>query len=176
MLRQGALFLALGGLGIVGCHQHSATPAQPKEAAISPGTVGSRLPEFSATDLQGRQISSADLRGKVVLVDFWATWCQPCKQEMPGYQKLADVYGSRGFAVIGFKANMMKDTEDPIQFAKKMGVHYPLVSASDDLPRKFGGLEGLPTTLLYDRNGILRNKVIGFEYTQTFEYELRSLL
>jgi thiol-disulfide isomerase/thioredoxin len=176
MLSKAVLFFAIATVGLVGCHQHSASPAQPQEAAIAAGDIGSRLPEFSATDLQGRQISSADLRGKVVLVDFWATWCQPCKQEMPGYQKLADVYGSRGLLVIGLKLDTMADTEDPLRFAKKIGVHYPLVLATDDLKQKFGGIEGLPTTLLYDRQGILRNKVIGFEYATTFENELKTLL
>jgi hypothetical protein len=95
---------------------------------------------------------------------------------MPGYQKLLDQYGSRGFAVVGLKVSTMKDTEEPLRFAKKIGVRYPLVSANDDLLQNFGGLDGLPTTLLYDRQGILRNKVIGFEYTSTFEEELKALL
>lgn len=140
------------------------------------GEISSRLPEFTLRDLRGRRISSASLRGKVVLIDFWATWCQPCKQEMPGYQKLLDRYGKRGFAVIGFKFSNMKDTEDPISFAKRLGVRYPLIVATDDLKAKFGGIEGLPTTLLYDRAGILRKKVIGFEYTGTFETALKPLL
>jgi thiol-disulfide isomerase/thioredoxin len=127
-------------------------------------------------DLQGREISSADLRGKVVLIDFWATWCQPCKQEMPGYQKLLDRYGVRGFAVVGFKFDTMMDMEDPALFAKKIGVRYPLVVAADDLKKKFGGIEGLPTTLLYDHQGILRKKVIGFEYTDAFDSALKPLL
>jgi polar amino acid transport system substrate-binding protein len=62
-----------------------------------------------------------------VLIDFWATWCKPCKQEMPGYQKLVDLYGSRGFAVVGLKFNDMPDTEDPILFAKKLGVKVEFV-------------------------------------------------
>jgi hypothetical protein len=95
---------------------------------------------------------------------------------MPGYQNLLDQYGSRGFAVVGFKVNTMQDTEEPLRFAKRIGVRYALVSANDDLLQKFGGLEGLPTTLLYDRQGILRKKVIGFEYTSTFEAELKALL
>ena len=134
------------------------------------------LPQFSVKDLQGREISSADLRGKVVLIDFWATWCQPCKKEMPGYQKLLDGYGSRGFAVVGFKFDTMMDTEDPVLFAKKIGVRYPLAVAADDLKQKFGGIEGLPTTMLYDRQGILRKKVIGFEYTDAIESALKPLL
>jgi hypothetical protein len=95
---------------------------------------------------------------------------------MPGYQKLLERYGSRGFAVIGLKFDTMADTEDPVQFAKKIGVHYPLAVAPDELKQKFGGIEGLPTTLLYDRKGILRKKVIGFEYTDAFESDLVPLL
>jgi thiol-disulfide isomerase/thioredoxin len=176
MLRKFLLFLSLAAVGLVGCDQHSTSRPQPKQDVIAAGEVGSRLPEFSSRDLQGREISSADLRGKVVLIDFWATWCQPCKKEMPGYQKLLDRYGSRGFAVVGFKLDIMKDTEDPILFAKKIGVRYPLMVADDDLKQSFGGIEGIPTTMLYDRQGVLRKKVIGFEYTDVFESELEPFL
>ena len=127
-------------------------------------------------DLHGHQISSADLRGKVVLIDFWATWCQPCKKEMPGYQQLADRYGARGLGVVGFKFDVMPDTEDPVQFARKIGVRYPLAVAAEDLKLKFGGVEGLPTTLIYDRNGVLRQKIVGFEYTGVVESEVKALL
>lgn len=163
-------------VGLVGCNAHSASPAQPRQSAVAEGEIGSRLPDFSVTDLQGRPLSSSALRGKVVLVDFWATWCQPCKKEMPGYQTLVDRYGSRGFVAVGFKFGTMPDTEDPLQLAKKIGVHYPLAVASDDLKQKFGGIEGLPTTMLYDRNGVLRWKIIGFEYTDKLESALKPLL
>ena len=111
-----------------------------------------------------------------MLIDFWATWCQPCKKEMPGYQKLLDRYGPQGFAVIGFKFDTMADAEDPVEFARKLGIHYPLAVASDDLKDKFGGILGLPTTMLFDRQGILRKKVIGFEYIDAFEADLKPLL
>jgi hypothetical protein len=95
---------------------------------------------------------------------------------MPGYQKLVDRYGSRGLAVVGFKFDTMADKENPVRFAKKIGVHYPLAIAPDELKQKFGGIEGLPTTMLYDRKGILRKKVIGFEYTDAFETAIEPLL
>lgn len=176
MLRPCLLFLSLSAFGLVGCNQHPASPTLPKEPAIAAGEIASRLPDFSVKDLQGHSLSSADLRGKVVLVDFWATWCQPCEKEMPGYQKLLDRYGSRGFVVIGFKFDTMRDMEDPVQFAKKIGVHYPLAVATEDVKHRFGGIEGLPTTMLYDRQGILRKKTIGFEYTDFIETELKQLL
>ena len=176
MLRKRLLILSLATATLAGCDQHLASPLQPKKEVIAAGKIGSRLPDFSVKDFQGREISSAELRGKVVLIDFWATWCQPCKKEMPGYQRLVDRYGSRGFMVVGFKFDTMMDMEDPIVFAKKIGVRYPLAVAADDLKEKFGGIEGLPTTMLYDRQGTLRKKVVGFEYTKVIESELKPLL
>jgi len=176
MLIQRLLFLSLVVGGLVGCSQHPPNPTQPKEPVIAAGEIGSRLPDFSVKDLQGHSLSSADLRGKVVLVDFWATWCQPCKKEMPGYQKLLDRYGPRGLVVIGFKFDTMMDTEDSVQFARKIGVQYPLAVATEDVRQKFGGIEGLPTAMIYDRQGILRTKVVGFEYMDKFESALKPLL
>jgi len=145
------LSLILAVVGLAGCNQNSASPAPP-QTAIAAGEIGSHLPDFSVTDLQGRKLSSADLQGKIVLIDFWATWCQPCKREMPGYQKLLDNYGARGFVVIGLKFDVMMDTENPVQFAKKIGVKYPLAVATGDIKQKFG-----------------------FEYTDDFESAIKSL-
>lgn len=178
MLRKILSLLSLAAVVLAGCNAHTVSPPRPKQKESAPvaGAIGSRLPDFSVKDLQRHEISSADLRGKVVLIDFWATWCQPCKKEMPGYQKLLDRYGHQGFVVIGFKFDTMQDTEDPVRFARKIGVRYPLSIASDDLKLKFGGIEGLPTTMLYDRQGILRAKIIGFEYTDSIEKDLNPLL
>src|SRR5436309_2277588 len=176
MARSCVLFLSLAVAGLAGCNQQTASPTPRKEAAIAAGEIGSRLPDFSVNDLRGNALSSVDLRGKVVLIDFWATWCQPCKKEMPGYQKLADRFGAQGFAVIGFKLDIMADTEEPRAFARRLGVRYPLAVATNELKNKFGGIEGLPTTLIYDRQGILRQTIIGFEYTDVVEKGLKPLL
>jgi thiol-disulfide isomerase/thioredoxin len=151
MLRECVFCLFLVAPGLAGVEQAPAGPAPPKAASIAPGEIGSRLPDFSTRDLRGRRISSSDLRGKVVLIDFWATWCGPCKKEMPGYQKLENRYGPRGFAVIGLKLDIMADTEEPRAFARRLGIHYPLAVATDEIKNKFGGIEGLPRTLIYDR-------------------------
>jgi len=95
---------------------------------------------------------------------------------MPGYQKLLERYGPRGLVVIGFKFDTIADTEDSVKFARRMGVRYPLAIAPDELKEKFGGIDGLPTTMLYDREGILRKKVVGFEYTEAFESVVKQLI
>jgi thiol-disulfide isomerase/thioredoxin len=179
MRPHGSFFAPLVLLAALGFCMGSSRPAVSfvgQQASVPAAEAGSHLPDFSLRDLQGRKLSSSSLRGKVVLVDFWATWCEPCKKEMPGYQHLADVYGSRGLLVIGFKLDNMPETEDPLRFARRIGVRYPLAVASEDLLQKFGGIEGLPTTLLYDRQGNLVKKTIGFEYTASFEAALKPLL
>jgi thiol-disulfide isomerase/thioredoxin len=171
-----APFVLLAALGFSTAGPRPEASFGVQQASAHAAEAGSHLPEFSLRDLQGRKLSSSSLRGKVVLVDFWATWCEPCKKEMPGYQHLADVYGPRGLVVVGFKLDNMPDTEDPLRFARRIGVRYPLAVASEYLLQKFGGIEGLPTTLLYDRQGTLVKKTIGFEYTASFEAALKPLL
>jgi thiol-disulfide isomerase/thioredoxin len=170
------LLITLAAAGIAGGKPLPSALPTAQGAEIPAGEIGSRLPDFSLKDLRGKGISSADLKGKVALVDFWATWCQPCKKEMPGYQKLLDAYGNRGLVLVGFKFDTMVDTEDPARFARRIGVRYPLAVASERLRQAFGGIEGLPTTLLYDRHGVLRQKIVGFEYTSVIEAELKPLL
>jgi thiol-disulfide isomerase/thioredoxin len=175
-MKRTLLLITLVATVFAGWTPHPAKPPAAQQPEIAAGEIGSHLPQFSLKALRGKELSSADLTGKVVLVDFWATWCQPCKKEMPGYQKLADTYRKRGFVVIGFKFETMADSEDPVSFARRIGVRYPLAVASDDLRARFGGIEGLPTTMLYDRQGILRKKIIGFEYTSVVESALKPLL
>src|SRR5215469_15032522 len=142
MIKRCLLFCVV--VGLAACAQNSASPANSRANDVAAGEIGSHLPEFTVKDLQGHPVSSDDLKGKVVIIDFWATWCRPCKQEMPGYQKLVDRYGAQGLVVIGLKSDAMADTENPSKFAKRIGVRYPLAVATVTLTGKFGGIEGLP--------------------------------
>jgi thiol-disulfide isomerase/thioredoxin len=168
------LFLLI--LLAVACNEPSERTNQPSKKQIAAGEVGSTLPYFVTKDFNGRNPDSKDFKGKILIIDFWATWCAPCRKEMSGYQALDDKYGTQGLTVIGFKADVMEDTEDPNQFLREVGIHYPIAVGSEEIRKKFGGLKGLPTTYIYDRNGILRNKIIGFEYTSTIEKIVQTLL
>jgi thiol-disulfide isomerase/thioredoxin len=176
-MRKHLLVAGLAVSALAGCKRHqAATPTPPDKTPAVAGEIGSRMPDFTLKDLDGHQIPSNNLRSNVVLIDFWATWCKPCEKEMPGYQRLVDRYGSRGFIVIGFKLDTIADSQDPRAFAKKIGVRYPLVVATDDLKAKFGGIEALPTAMIYDRQGFLRSKIVGFEREDVIEATVKPLL
>ena len=142
------------------------------QAQPSLANAPERMPYFALRDTAGHQVSSAQFRGQVVLLDFWATWCAPCKQEMPGYERLYRQYKGRGFVVVGIAAD--SDARLVSRFGKKLGITYPLLVNGMDVRRY--GIEGLPTSMLVDRNGLIRNKVVGFEYTSVIESELRDIL
>src|SRR5713101_2155267 len=122
------------------------------------GEVGARVPNVRFRDISGQDLSLDQFRGKVLLVDYWATWCAPCKVEMPGYQEFENRYGDR-LAVIGIALD--SDPATVVKFAKKLGVHYTLALNTPELEKAFGGVLGLPTTCLVDRDRITRQKVIG---------------
>jgi len=133
-----------------------------------------RMPDFALKDANGKVFSSEALRGKVVLVDFWATWCVPCKKEMPGFQELQDRYARAGLVVVGIALD--SDPRAVARFAAQLGVRYPLLISNTEVVKSWGRLQGLPTTFLVDRSGAVRKKIVGFEYPAEIEKELRPLL
>ena len=168
--------LALAASGwFVSCKPHPAAVAGAKatgQAEIRPASSAERMPEFDLKDTAGHDVSSAQFRGKVVLLDFWATWCAPCKQEMPGYERLYRQYKGRGVAMVGIAAD--SDALVVSRFGKKLGITYPLlVNGMNVQPY---GVQGLPTTMLIDRSGFVRKTVVGFEYTSVIERDLLDVL
>ena len=155
----------------------AAAPA-PTPVKASLGEVGAHLPDLRLTDISGHAVLPDVLRGKVLLIDYWAPWCMPCEREMPGYQRLQDKYRSRGLVVLGvvFDPGMSMGDETAEHFAKRLHIRYSLIQDSLELQKQFGGIQGVPTTYLFDRNGILRYKVVGFEHTEVVEKALQPFL
>ena len=143
-----------------------------KSRASASASAPERMPEFRLKDTAGREVSSEQYRGKVVLLDFWATWCAPCKREMPGYESLYLRYKDRGLAVVGIATD--SDARTVARFGKKLDIMYPLLVNGMDVQRY--GIQGLPTTILVDRSGFVRKRIVGFEYTSVVESELRNIL
>ena len=143
------------------------------EAICSADAKAANL-DFTLQDLHGKPFALSDYKGKVVLLDFWATWCPPCRKEIPGFIELYNKYRSRGFAVIG--VSMDESTSDVKRFAKQFNMNYPILMGAgrDDLESAFGPLP-LPTAFVIGRDGRICAKHEGLTPKEQFEREIVSL-
>lgn len=132
-------------------------------------------PQYRYVTLDGQEISDASLRGKVVLVNFWATWCTPCRVEMPALQRMHERHGPDGFVVVGLAVDRAS-TEAVRDFVRARGVRYPIAHVSGDAEVLFGGVRGYPTSFLLDRRGKIRHTVIGPVAPVSLEPAVRRLL
>jgi len=138
-------------------------------------------PNFTLTELSGQKLNLADYKGKVVLLDFWATWCGPCRMEIPGFIELQNRYRDQGFTVIG--VDMDKDGPEPVkEFYQELKMNYPVVlnnpspTTDEKVDMLYGGLLGLPTAFLIGRDGRIYAKHSGAAPTSVFEEEVKTLL
>jgi thiol-disulfide isomerase/thioredoxin len=131
-------------------------------------------PPFLLPDLDGQIISTAAWRGKVVLLNFWATWCPPCREEIPELTELADRYKDQ-LQIIGISMD-----DDPPQqvklFAQRFGISYPVVMASPEIVNEYGGVPGLPTSFIINREGRIVQKHVGLYPIEVYDTEVRALL
>lgn len=144
-------------------------------AAIGARSAGAHAPDFEVTTLDGQQVSLASLRGKVVLVNFWATWCPPCRIEMPGFQRVYEEKHDEGFTIVGISTDAI-GSGAVADFARERGITYPVAMANAAVVRDFGGARTLPTSFLIDRRGRIRNEVKGIFASFTLEQAVDRLL
>ena len=148
----------------------------PERAALfGPGSVGEQMPAFSLKTLDGGSVTQDDMRGKVVLVNFWASWCGPCRTEMPSFQRVYQERKDQGLVVLG----VWTDDTDAFamrEFLRDAAITYPVVIGGKDAERTFGGVFGLPTSLFIDRGGRIRQRVVGVVAEQTLRMQLDTLL
>lgn len=134
-----------------------------------------QAPDYQFTTLGGDTASLAGLRGKVVLVNFWATWCPPCRVEMPGFQRVYEDRKDEGFVVLGLSTDM--HGEDKVrEFLAGRGITYPNAMARGSVGRDFGGSNMLPTSYLIDRQGRIRNEVRGIFTSVALDQAVSRLL
>jgi cytochrome c biogenesis protein CcmG/thiol:disulfide interchange protein DsbE len=142
--------------------------AQPKIANLN----------FTLTDANGKSFTLASQKGKVIILDFWATWCPPCKVEIPWFVEFQSKYGSRGFTVVGVSVD---DSPDALKkFAAEFKMNYPVLvgDGRDDIkgPKAYGPMWGLPKTFVIGRDGKICKTHVGFSQKETLEHQIKSLL
>ncbi len=148
----------------------------PHAAAVVGIENGAGLrPSFDYPSLTGGRLTAADTRGKVVLVNFWATWCIPCRAEMPLLQAMYDRHREHGLVVIGLSVDR-GPAEDVMRFLAERRISYPVSIVGPDAERAFGGVGGYPTSLLVDRTGRVRQRAVGPLAMLSFEPAVRRLL
>lgn len=158
-------------------NDHSAAPQISEAKANSTDVIGTMLTAFELTDTEGNIVNTNSLKGKVLLVNFWATWCPPCKREMPAFIELQAQYAQQGFQILG----VALDDEDSVRdFADTLGVNYPVMAAEYDglmLSREYGNHIGaLPYSVFVDRNGTIIATKAGELSRRQVEEAIRPLL
>ena len=130
-------------------------------------------PDFTLPKLEGGELTLSSLKGKVIILDFWATYCSPCRREIPGFIELYKKYKDEGLEIVG----VCIESESIVKrFAKEMGMKYVLVFANREISQQYGGIRYIPTTFIIDRNGDIAKKHVGLASKETFEQEIKELL
>lgn len=153
--------------GIRRAHNARSTPANKLQGQVAP--------DFTLTSLDGKTLALSSFRGKAVLLNFWATWCEPCKVEMPWFVELQKKYGPQGLQVLGVAMDDAGPKEIS-EFAQKMGVNYPVVIGKEEVGTEYGGIDFLPSTFYIDRNGKILDHVFGLVGRSEIEANVRKAL
>ena len=141
--------------------------------AIAPATLA---PDFTLRTLDGPNVRLQEQRGRVVLVNFWATWCGPCRKEMPHLSRLYDKYRASGFVLLG--VNVDEDTRNAAGVASKLGLKFPVLLDADKKTSQLYDVNAMPSTVLIDRDGRVRYVHRGYVdgYEDTYDKQIRELL
>ncbi len=155
-----------------------AAKAQKEPVSATGGTMAA---EFALTDLDGKTVKLSDYKGKVIILDFWATWCPPCVKEIPHFNELNKTYGSKGLVVLGVSVDQ-DGAAAVLKFKKKSAIDYRVALGNDQtyktyqnyLPKDERG--GIPFTFVIDRQGVIREHYVGYRPKEVFEGVIKKLL
>ena len=170
------LILFLYTVTITGCQKESRAGIDPAaESNVSLGGDENKAPDFTLTSVSGEDVSLSDFKGKVVVIDFWATWCPPCRKGIPDLISLQKEYKDK-VAVIGISLDRENTKAGVPDFVNKMGINYPVVYFNDKVIIDFGGVSAIPTTFIIDQKGNIVKKIIGLYPKSEYEQKIKELI
>jgi thiol-disulfide isomerase/thioredoxin len=141
-----------------------------------PMLTGKTAPGFVLTSIDGKKVSLGDYKGRPVLVNFWATWCAPCKLEMPWFEEFRKQYASQGFEILGVTDDADAGKDVIAKAAQKAGVSYPILLADDKVEKAYGGLDYLPMSFYVDRNGVVVEETAGLGTKDEIEANIKKVI
>jgi len=144
-------------------------------AKAAPSMNGQAAPDFTLETLDGKTVHLSDFKGKGVLLNFWATWCQPCKIEMPWFAELQKQYGPQGLQIVGVAMDDASPKEIG-EFAHDLGVNYPILVGKEEVGNAYGGVQFLPATFYIGRDGKIVDKVFGLKGRGEIEDSIKKAL
>ena len=160
------------GLSITGC---SYFPIKKVDAAVKAEKERKPAPEFSLKDATGKTVKLSDYRGKVVLLNFWATWCGPCKIEIPWFMDFEQTYKDKNFAVLGISLD--EDGWDAVKpFIEQKKINYRVVIGTEQVAQLYGEVDSLPTTFMIDREGRVAAVHVGLVSKSDYQHDILNLL
>lgn len=143
-------------IGLSGCNNSEQAP----QAVPQGGLVGKVAPDFSLTDMQGRQVSLSQYKGQVVVLNFWATWCPPCREEMPSMEKLHRDYKEKGLVMLA--VNVDENGRQAVEgFLQRQPYSFPILLDTQNVAQNTYGVFRFPESFIIDRNGVVVEKIIG---------------
>ncbi|MGB6877322.1 MAG: TlpA disulfide reductase family protein [Candidatus Acidiferrales bacterium] len=154
--------------------QHSDAKADAKPIVLYFAENPDAVPPFLARDISGGVVSTAALKGKVVIINFWATWCGPCREEIPELVALQSQYKDT-LQIIGVSEDEAPP-EQVAKFAQKAGINYPVIMASEAIEKEYGGIPALPTSFLVNKDGRIVQKDVGVYPLDYYNLQVRSLM
>jgi thiol-disulfide isomerase/thioredoxin len=164
------------GLLVTSCGKEAAQNLGEEWTAVTDRPLA---PDFTLKDMDGKSVQLVDSRGRVVIVDFWATWCPPCQAEIPHFIELYDDYANQGLEILGISLD--RSGEQVVRpFVQEFAINYSVLVEGEQSPvqvaQEFGGVVGIPTTFLIDRQGRIYKKFVGYVEKSILEREVRVLL
>jgi thiol-disulfide isomerase/thioredoxin len=150
--------------------------AQTPSESEQPHMRGKMAPAFTLTDLDGKKVSLSDYKGRPVLVNFWATWCGPCKVEMPWFEEFHKQYAAQGFEILGLTDDVDAGKDTITKVAHKIGVSYPILLTDGKVQTAYGGLDVLPMSFYVDRNGVVVEETAGLGGKDEIEAHIKKTI
>jgi len=140
----------------------------------SENTSTASAPDFTLQDLSGKHVHLGDLKGSVVLVEFWATWCPPCRESIPGMERLHKAYRDKGLVVLGVSLDT-SGVDSVRSFVRESGISYPILQGSDEVASKYM-VRAIPTMFLVNKDGVIARQYLGGAEGDTLEKDIKALL